>query len=291
MAMLAAFVLTTTANAQLDARTLVDRLRDDDQDWNASRAMEALGELETPPVAELQAALDSDDWQQRQLAATLLWRYFKPNGYFGERSPAWRFQSQGSVTPRLIGVTIEGFRNDRLPLDRWRGKYTYSFNAAEGFRNLRHYAAQAEAQLAAGLKSDDYQQRFLCALTLGFGGVSTQAEAVARVLLPHLRDNDMPDDAKWCTAALLHLGPSVSPSLRAAQPDADEQQVKLIGLILLDFEQPLIEGEGEAVRRVYRSVAGSALSPAARGHGDWTMGWLHDLRDPAQNKPAPPSMR
>ncbi|MFI4882531.1 MAG: hypothetical protein ACIAQU_08105 [Phycisphaerales bacterium JB064] len=282
--------LATTAFAQLDAKALVEQLRDDDQDWNASRAMDALGELPTPPIQELHAALDSDDWQQRQIAAVLLWRFLHPYGYIRRGWHEWRLQPQGEITQRLIEVTVEGFRDDRLPYDRRPTRHTEAPNAAEGFRHLRHHAKQAESQLAEGLNSDDYQQRFMCALTLGFGGVSSQAEGVARVLLPHLRDNDMPEDAKWCTAALLRVGPEVAPFLRAAQPEADAQQAELIKLLLLDFEEPIFMGEGADATPVYRCVAGSVLSPALMGRGDISMGWLHSLHDPNQPKPASPSI-
>ncbi len=289
-AALVVLALATTALAQVDAQTLVEHLRDDDRDWNASRAMDALGELPAPPITELHAALESEDWQQRQLAANLLWRFRHPPDWLWRGLPAWRYEPQGEVTTRLIAVTIEGFRHDRLPYDRQCDRYTYAFNAAEGFRHLRRHAKQAEPQLAEGLGSEDYQQKFLCALTLGFGGVSSQAEGVARVLLPHLRDNDIPEDAKWCTAALLHLGPDVAPFLRAAVPEADAQQAELIKLLLLDFEQPIFMGEGADATRVYRCVAGSVLSPAGKGWGDVSMGWLHDLRDPTRPKPASPSI-
>jgi hypothetical protein len=276
-------VLATPCLAQIDGPSLVEQLRDDDRDWNAMRAMRALGEFDAPPLEELYAALDSGDWQLRQLAARVLWRFIHP--------PYWEQQEpQGEVTQRLIEVSVEGLQGDRLPYDRQRDKYTYAFNAAEGFHNLRRHARQAEAQLAAGLDSDDYQQRFLCALTLGFGGVSSQAKAVSRVLLPHLRDNDIPEDAKWCTAALYRLGKPVEPFLRAALENADAQQRKLIELLLLDLERPpQTAGEFES-RRAYNDISSAVFDPAVEPPLDDWMGWLRRVRDPNLPKPAPPSI-
>ncbi len=247
------------------------------------RAMRSLGELDTPPLEELNAALDSDDWQQRQLAACVLWRFIHPP-YWEQREP------QGEVTQRLIEVSVEGFRSDRLPYDRHSDTYTYAFNAAEGFHSLRRHANQAEAQLAAGLKSDDYQQRFLCALTLGFGGVSSQAKSAARVLLPHLRDNDIPEDAKWCAAALYRLGQAVEPFLRAALEKSDAQQRKLIELVLLDLEQPPQTADEFETRRALNDISSAVFDPAVQPPLDDWMGWLRRLRDPNQPRPASPSI-
>ncbi len=276
------------APAQHDVATLVDQLRHDEQDMNAVRAVKALGSLESPPLRELHAALDSSDWQQRQLAAGLLWDFLHPRSWHWSELPEWRREPQGDVTTRLIEVTIEGFRDDNLPLDRRRSRYMFAFNAAEGFRHLRHHAKQAETQLVAGLSSDDYQQRFLCALVLGFGGVSSQAEPVARILLPHLRDNDIPEDAKWCTAALLRLGERVMPLLESALPNADQQQGDLIELLLLDLKQPPRTDEELVSRKKYNSVAGSVFDSAIQGPIDPNMGWLHKLRDPTLDRQASP---
>lgn len=257
---------------------------------NAIRAVEALGALESPPLKELHAALDSSDWQQRQLAAGLLWDFLHPQSWHCREWPDWRREPQGEVTTRLIEVTIEGFRDDNLPYDQRSSRYMFAFNAAEGFRHLRRHAKQAEAELAAGLTSDDYQQRFLCALVLGFGSVSSQAEPVARILLPHLRDNNIPEDAKWCTAALFRLGIDVAPVLEAALHKADNQQNDLLTLLLLDLQQPPETNEELESRGKLNSISSSVFDPAIQGPRDRSMWWLRKLQDPSVHREAHPAM-
>lgn len=65
-----------------DVDGLIEDLRDDGVRWNAIEAMRALERLPDPPTDELHDALDSDDWQQRQLASTLLWRFMRGNRWW-----------------------------------------------------------------------------------------------------------------------------------------------------------------------------------------------------------------
>lgn len=242
------------------------------------RAHDALKRLPIPPIAELQAALDSSDWQQRQMASGLLWRLLQPEDRRVQRPdiPTWRYESQGEVTQRLLEVTIEGLRHDALPISEDGEFYNFVFNAGYGVRNLARHAVQARPLLEAGLDSDDRQQRLLCAMVLGLGGVAGSAALAAPILLPHLRDNDTPEDAKWAVHALYGFGEAVLPMLREALPDADRQQSELIELLILDVTSPPTSRKELEARAALNSIATSVLDPAVTTPelNVWWLGYL-----------------
>lgn len=219
----------------------IDDLRDDNVRFNAMEAMSVLGSVGPAAWPALEAALDSDDWQQRQLAAHLL-RRLRP----------------GLATDRMLAVTMEGLADDRLPFGRWEGQWggdpqggdpgdrpawmPMVSNASGGIRWLMRHArdgeAKAEAALIRGLHSRDYQTRFLCAAALGYEGRTAHTTEIVRVLGPHLRDNRVRGDAVLACQALLGLGkPAVGP-LRGLLVGADAQQTRLIRLLTRFIEHP-----------------------------------------------------
>jgi hypothetical protein len=211
------------ADAASIARLIAD-LADDDVPWNAHHAMWRLQEIGTAAEGQLEAALLSHDWQQRQIAAHCL-----------------RGLEDYEPSDRLLEVTVEGLRDDDLPAETREGRrvaYTYVFNAKYGMRYLLEHVRRAEPLLLDGLRSDDEQQRFLCAFILGYAGFSSGIPEGAPVLLAQLRDNDITDDAIMGAAALYRFGPEVMPHLLAALSEADDQQARLINLILLDLTDP-----------------------------------------------------
>lgn len=249
---------------------LIEAFRDDGVRGNAMRAAREIDRLDEPPIAMLQAALDSDDWQQRQYVANLLWSFAEPPPWV-DRKPA------GRVTRRLLEVTVEG-----LARDEWRaadgGRAEFSIrNAALGFRRLSVHAHAARDLLDDGLRSKDSQQRFLCALALGYGGVSESAEPAARVLLPHLRDNRIPEDAKWSVAAIYGFGPVVRPQLMRALGDADMQQADLLLLLLSDLEDPPETAKELEDRSRFNKVTRLVHDPAVEQQADRSMWWLRYL--------------
>jgi hypothetical protein len=276
--LMALLLVPTLAAAPRTADELINDLRADDIRWNAIEAMNALGRLREPPLAELERALDSEDWQQRQLAAALRWRYIEPWDWLWQDDslPAWRLESTGTVTHRLLEVTVEGLRSDALPYDREQQKYTPVSNAADGYRVLVKNAEAARDLLEAGLKSDDYQQKLLCALALGTGGVSASVEKAAPILIPHLRDNDIPEDAKFAIYALYRFGESGIPLLEAALPDADVQQAQAIRLLLLNLRQPPRNQAELEQRRHMHSITSVVFDPTIEMRQDHFF-WLHDL--------------
>lgn len=204
--------------------SLIAELADDDQPWNAIHATWALHEQGGAAAAALQDALDSNDRQQRQLAAHLLRRIesYQP-------------------TDRLLEVTVEGLADDSLPREQRAGRRhacVFVFNAKEGTLYLLEHARRAERYLVEGLQSGDAQQRFLCAFILGRSGRTGAIDDAAPLLIEHLRDNDIRNDAMMSAAALYGFGVDVLPYLAAAVKNADQQQFELIRLITLDITDP-----------------------------------------------------
>ena len=267
------FLLASTTIASDQVHAHIEALRDDDVRWSAYHAMRAINRLPAPPLAELHAALDSEDWQQRQCACALLWHFLHPPSYA-------KAASAGTVTHQLLEVTIEGLRSDSLPADS-HGNYTDVFNASLGFRMLVVHAAEARELLEAATQSDDYQQRFLSALALGFGRQAVSTDVAAPILVPHLRDNDIHEDAKWCVHALHGLGHAVVRHLEAARPNADEQQRELIELLTLDLNSPPTSRAELESRRGFNHISRSVFDPAVEPPKDDWMGWLRGLHDPS----------
>lgn len=257
----------------VDADPLVDALRSDTTRFNATRAIDELWKSEDPPIAELVTALDSDDFQQRQLAAGVLWRLLDPS----PRHPSLMENPEAIITDRLLAVTIEGLASDTLPLERTGSEMTttpYS-NAAMWFHALSRHADRAKPMLLEGLESTDYQQRFLCALTLAYSGQSETTVKVLPILLPHLADNDIPEDAKWCVYAIHKLGHEASAPLREAlEVSTDTQQRRLIELILTDLASPPATRRDLDSRRPLNGISSCVFDPAIEHPADDSMWWL-----------------
>jgi len=251
----------------LEARIsrLIDDLRDDDIKWNAQDAIDELSKIGMPAVPALEAALDSPDWQLRQMAAFILrddWRY---RSSFKEYQPS----------TRLLEVCVEGLRHDDLP---WEGRswrpYTITWvsNAKMGVPYLIKHAKAAELFLVKALKSEDVQQRFLVAVVLGMAGRTASLEQTVRILLPHLQNNNISDDARMATPALYHLGKAVLPYLMEALPSADDQQEQLIRLIWLDLIEPAVTKEEKVKRSHFNTITQNCIDPAL-SVGEWDLGY------------------
>lgn len=244
-----------------EVKALVNDLRSDKVRFNAHAAIARLRDIGEPAVAALEAALDSRDYQQRQLAAHVLRRI---DGH--------------QPSNDMIGVTVEGLQHDTMPCGhlaqqpgglRWDEtldrSYNYVFNATDGTRFLLQHAQLGEPYLIDGLNSADLQQRFLCAFILGYSGRTAATKQVAAVLLPHLRDNDIAGDARLATPALYRLGPPVLPDLYRALDDADDQQRNLIELIIYDITCPPANDNDLYERRDFNSITELCHDPAVSG--------------------------
>lgn len=218
-------------------------LASDDVRWNATRAFLRL--RDRAPVQLLEEALHSPDYQQRQMAASLLRRI---DGY--------------QPSDRLLEVTVEGLQDDLHPRDPVRGTWTPPVNASGAVTFLIKHAEEAKKYLIAGLDSKDHQQRFLCAYILGMNGIKDELPAVASILIPHLRDNDIFQDACMACSALYSLGEDVRPYLLETIPNADGQQEKTIHLILADLDGPPSSSEARAKRRRMQVISSAFYDPA-----------------------------
>lgn len=202
-------------------RELVAALADDDIRWNAQAALWELMGRGAAVIPELEGALGSRDWQQRQLAAAALRRI---KGYV--------------PSERMLVVCVEGLADDALPWGESPRTFTHVPNAYGSVEYLIRYTAAAEGFIAAGLHSGDAQQRFFCAYALGMAGRSGYAELICDVLAPHLNDNDLRGDAVLAVRALYLTGDAVAPFLRDAWREADAQGRRAIELVLLDLRDP-----------------------------------------------------
>lgn len=210
--------------ARLLAASLVRDLRDDDVRFNAHRAMGLLRDLGVDAVPALERALRSDDRQQSQMAAAVL-----------RNLPAY------APCEDLVRVTIEGLRDDALPFQAAGGgrgvRYSFVFNARDGLAYLVRHGPFIEPYLVAGLESDDEQQRLLSAVAAGLSRLDRLAQEAVPILLEHLKDNGVPEDATMAAAALLHFGPEIAPLVERHWNAADPQQRKLIRGVLAGLRE------------------------------------------------------
>lgn len=253
MRLLAALALLTLAPAAAEdaapltaaeAETLVTALADDDTRSNANDAARELRWRHSPDAARaLERVLDSPDLQQRSFAAMLL-----------------AYTNPAAPSPRLLEVLVEGLANNGYP--RSPEACNAIYDAAVGSRYLLDHAEAAKPFLIPGLRSEDLQQRFLCAFLLGQAGVTDELDRCVEILIPHLRDNSIPDDACAASHALYRLGPGVLPHLQAALKDADEQQRALIVLIARDLADPPVTRSDLVARKSMHRITGLFHDPA-----------------------------
>ncbi|MEM7164696.1 MAG: HEAT repeat domain-containing protein [Planctomycetota bacterium] len=208
--------LSEEATARL--QDLIGHLADDDLRFNALRAVVSLsGDSSALPL--LEDALQSDDYQQRQLAATILRR------------------SGLSPSDLLLEVTVEGLHNDEMHV------HNTVANARDGLAYLRKHVKAAREHLVAALTSADEQQAFLSAYLLGWGRQTIGLPRACDILIEHLADNNIPDDACLSCQALYRLGKAAVPFLQEQQHSSDRQQRDLVQLLLLNINEPTTDPE------------------------------------------------
>ncbi len=222
------------------ARVLQHDLRDDDTRNNADRGLMLLEALGDTGVNALRRALDSDDWQARQLAAAAL-------------RAAWR-NGPSTCLPdrRLIRVSVEALRDD-VHLGA-NACWTLHGNAQDSFSFLLAVGRPAIPWLLHAIESDDPQQRVLAAALAAATGDRYSRDRAAPVLVAHLANNQVDRDARTSADALLRMGGLAIPHLTKAVDSADEQQRELARLIWMN-----IRGE-EGIRFVDRRVISRALA-------------------------------
>jgi len=202
----------------------------DDVRWNATKALRVLVETPEPIDELLERALDSHDHQQRQLAAIVLQ------------------QRVQEPSDRLLEVTLEGLRVDELPF-RGRGRTNGADNEARATAFLLLHAERMRPQLVRGLNAEDLQERFLCAYILGRSRCYSALPLTCNVLIEHLHDNEIRNDARMAADALHSLGASAMHYLLFAESDADDQALCMLRLIQDDIASMPRDAEAHQRRR------------------------------------------
>jgi len=252
------------ANTQLqgeDERRMIDLLvrdlRDDDRVDNAMPAIEMLVSCGETAIAALERALESPDYQQRQLAAYVL-----------RRLPTHR------TTENLLRVTFEGLMPDDFPLQREqpgrRGAYTSIHNAEEGTAYLACHAHEAKELLREGMSGSHPQPRLLCAVAAGMGGLVELIPQAVPILIERLEDNDVTGDAKMATMSLRGFGPELQPMLEGLRHLGDTQKQEMLKRLLRELAE-------DGRRAEYRER--NPLSPLEQAMHDaqraeWQRYWL-----------------
>ncbi len=200
----------------------VEDLANDDIRWNANAALGHLFGAGDVARAALDRAVSSEDWQQRHLAALVLWPLV-----------------DDKPSRRLIAVTLEGMSSLSVPpeTDHTCLPLLPNYRMRRGVSYLMDHTEVAEPQLAEALDSEDFQLRFLAAFLLGINGHDQHLTSILPILLPHLNDNRISGDAQMAAAALYRLGPGVISHLESSKAQADEQGRALIEVILIDLKE------------------------------------------------------
>jgi len=221
--------------APADLPALIAALRDDAVRGNA---MHALGELiaadDDAVGAELERALDSDDEQQRALAACAL---ALRGG--SDPSPALARELLALLTPapgqRFRSITARPWIRSvgRANVDERR----LAFDVLSGHPQL---FAQVEVELEARLAGADPVLRFDAARIVLARPEARSRTAALDALLEHLADNDLDDDAALAMRLLGAQGRRALPNVHAALPGRDAQSASLLAHLLsyLDPRHP-----------------------------------------------------
>lgn len=249
---------------QLREEQLVEYLHSDDIRGNAVAAMNELWKRRGDGlVAALEPALESKDWQQRQMAAEIL-----------------RGIETYTPTNRLLEVTVEGLRDDGLPFDE-NGYGVFAFNAFSGTRYLLKHPKEGTDILVKMLESDDSQQRFLAAYVLGATGRSGAIQRITEILIPHLRDDDVWGNACMAVYALYHRGPDVMPLLEPYLDSKDEQQRLAVRLVRMDLKSPPRTEEERLARRKVHTLSELHADPCVEeGLERYILSWRNPKRKP-----------
>lgn len=210
-------------------RIAISELCDDIVSWNAGWAADLLIDLVPISIDPLERALDSREYQRRQIAAMILMRLID-----GDR---WRSINLPELPPRyapphrLFEVAVEGLASDRISWDSG----LFDSNHATAFRFLIRHASQAARELEAAIESSDPQQRLLASAVVAISRLPTLAERGAKNLLESLADDSQEDNALFAFQALRRMGDAAIPILEAsiaAEPDQQSQRARAALLLV-----------------------------------------------------------
>ena len=214
----------------------IEDLRDDDIPRNAREAADALrpllraDETDGPVMQALEAALRSDDGQQRFLAAMFL----QADGRAAPSGPLLHLSLDMLCAGRLDG--------DEMTLDAAssaRGQGDGPQNTSLHYL-VRHGDACAPQLVALLDRPYDEEAQFLAAYVLAMNGRTDLVDRLAPRLIGRLADNMVGADAEMATGALSRLGDRAQWWLRAS-PSRDRQHEykrrKLIEYLSMNAEE------------------------------------------------------
>ena len=202
-------------------------LCDDEIPFNATHALGVLTSASSEVIPALQAALSSNDWQQRQLAAVLL-----------------AHRTDTPADARLAEVLVDALRPDEPPYPRVcvpqgtvsNCEQTDSCEAAvERLRCDNALFALAEHRLELRLNSDDPRSRAQAAFLLAVHRSECARERVLATLIGALEDDGVPGDARLGLRGLVRLGSAAREALEKAWPGRDWQQRALVSHLLTRY--------------------------------------------------------
>ncbi len=202
--------------ARLLSGQLIAELESDKQWHNGWRAARQLYDLWPYSAAALESALRSDDRQARILAAWVL------------------REKLLSPTESLLRACVEDLSDDPCDLD----PSVRLENAALAARYLVRYPDEARPFVEEAMRHGDWQQRLLGAAIAAQGRISDLFGVAAPILIDHLGDNDIQNDALLATRSLLQMGEQVADALEERRHDADLQRRQLCRALLNRLGRP-----------------------------------------------------
>jgi hypothetical protein len=111
-------------------------------------------------------------------------------------------------------------------------------NAENGLSWLLAHSGAIEPELRDGLASADAQERLICAGIVCLGRIPELYPAAVPLLIEHLADNLITDDAKFAAAALYNCGEGAIPYLEPATESLEPQTRALSRHILRNLTLP-----------------------------------------------------
>jgi len=222
---------------------LIASLEHDRVWWNACVAAAELGDRilyesdRTHTRALLEKALDSKDEQQRFLALGLLQAFAlvpTPGGH-----PYY-------PTERMLEVFFESITPKGYSRYSWRPGYRYSMefipyepSSEKTVAFALQFIDRIELRLVDLLEKTRHEElRIFCAYVLARTQNGQPPSIIAPVLVEHLRDNSISNDALMAMEGLYALGPGSIAWLEAAQLDDDPQAKACAELLTLELYGP-----------------------------------------------------
>lgn len=231
------------------SRIAVGELCQDNTSYNASWACDVLDAAAPASIPILEHALQSEDHQQRVLAAMVLMRLADPqlDSWYQRNHPRRLDVSYKPPRP-LYSVAVEGLADDSID---WR-MGDYATDAEVAFPYLIHHAEDATSELSIGLSSKDAQQQLLCAAIAAMSHHSTlEARGIAH-LCDSLGDDDEMENAVFAYQALWRTGDAALPRLEtslASEPNENTQRARTALLLIYRLRGTAITKP--EVRRLY----------------------------------------